>query len=248
MQMQDWTQDITAPGDPCKHFIKIRTVKGHTVKTRRQFIRLILGFLSGMGLVFSPITKGIRVAFAKTKKMILPKGTRMESLAGKNPANLDTRNLDLTPVEAFKTMGLDDHDVDLNEWRLEIGGHVHSALELTYNQIVETPSIERKVLLICPGVFAYHARWKGISVAKLLETAEVDSSVTDVTFSGPDGDYGKSARFPIVDILSDKVFLAYSVNNSVLPQKHGFPLRVVAEDYYGDDWVKYVYKVTANKS
>jgi len=248
MQLQDCIQDITAPNEPCKRFIRIRIRKGHTVKTRRQFIRLTLGFLSGLGLVFSPIFKGIRAAFAKAKKMILPKGTRMESLVGKNPANLDTRNLDLTPVEAFKTMGLNDHEVDLNTWRLEIGGHVHRALKLTYHQIAEIPPIERKVLLICPGVFAYHARWKGISVAKLLETAAVDASVTDVTFSGPDGDDEKSARFPIADILSDKVFLAYSVNDSVLPKKHGFPLRVVAENYYGDDWVKYVYKVMVNKS
>jgi DMSO/TMAO reductase YedYZ molybdopterin-dependent catalytic subunit len=43
------------------------------------------------------------------------------------------------------------------------------------------------------------------------------------------------------------VFLAYSVNDRVLPQKHGFPLRVVAEDHYGGSWVKYVYKVTAIK-
>lgn len=201
-----------------------------------------------MGLVFSPIANGIRVVFAKAKKMILPKGTRMDSLVGKNPANLDTRNLELTPVEAFRTMGLNDHDVDLNKWRLEIDGHVRRSLRITYNQILEIPSIEKNVLLICPGFFAYHARWKGVSVAKLLETAEIGSGVTDVTFSGPDGTYEKSERFPIADILSDKVFLAYSVNGRVLPKKHGFPLRVVAEDYYGGDWVKYVYKVTANKS
>ena len=218
------------------------------MKTRRQFVKFILGFLSAMGLVFSPIAQGIRVGFAKAKKMILPKGTRMDSLVGKNPANLDTRNLDLTPVQEFETMGLDDHDVDLKKWQLEIDGHVHRSLRLTYNQIVQLPSIERNVLLICPGVFAYHARWKGISVAKLLETAEVDSGVTDITFSGPDGTYEKTGQFPIVVIFSDKSFLAYSVDPSVLPKNHGLPLRVVAEDYYGGDWVKYVYKVTANKS
>jgi sulfoxide reductase catalytic subunit YedY len=170
----------------------------------------------------------------------------MVKLVSKNPANLDTRNLELTPVEGFETMGLDDHDVDLNKWRLEIDGNVHRSLRLTYNQILQMPSIERNVLLICPGFFAYHARWKGISVAKLLETAELDSGVTDVTFSGPNGTYEKTERFSIEDILSDKVFLAYSVNDSVLPKKHGFPLRVVAEDYYGGDWVKYVYRITAN--
>jgi sulfoxide reductase catalytic subunit YedY len=201
-----------------------------------------------MGLVFSPIANGIRVVFAKAKKIILPKGTSMNSLVGKNPATLDTRNLDLTPVQEFDTMGLDDHDVDLKKWQLEIGGQVHRSLKLTYDQITEMPSIERNVLLICPGFFAYHARWKGISVAKLLKTAGVNSDVTEVTFSGPNGRYEKTDRFPIEDILSDKVFLAYSVNGSVLPKKHGFPLRVVAEDYYGGEWVKYVSKVTANIS
>jgi sulfoxide reductase catalytic subunit YedY len=218
------------------------------VKTRRQFINLILGFLSGMGLLLSPIANGIRVVFAKAKKIILPKGTRMNSLVGKHPANLDTRNLDLTPVQAFGTMGLSDYDLDLNKWRLEIVGQVQHSLKFTYDQIVGMPSIEKNVLLICPGVFAYHARWKGISVARLLEKAGVDPGVTDIRFSGPNRGYEKTARFPIADILSDKVFLAYGVNGSVLPQKHGFPLRVVAEDYYGSDWVKYAYKITASKS
>jgi len=46
---------------------------------------------------------------------------------------------------------------------------------------------------------------------------------------------------------SDKVFLAYEVNGKPLPQRHGFPLRAVAEDSFGYDWVKYVYKVEVNK-
>jgi sulfoxide reductase catalytic subunit YedY len=217
------------------------------MKKRRQFIKLTLGLFAGMGLWFNPLARGVQVVFAKAKKMILPRGTRMDRLAHQNPADLDTRNLDLTPVEKFGTMGLDDHQVDLNRWQLEIDGHVDRSLRLSYNQILQLPSIERNVLLICPGFFAYHARWKGISVAKLLETAGLDSNVAYVTFSGPDGTGEKSKRFPLADILSDKVFLAYSVNDSVLPKKHGFPLRVVAEDHYGGSWVKYVYKVTAIK-
>lgn len=215
---------------------------------RRQFIKMIMGFISGIGLLFGPVSNGIRVVFAKAKRVILPKGTRMHTLINKNPANLDTRNLDLTPVEAFETMGLHDHQVNLNKWKLEIGGHVRRSLKLTYSEILEMPSIEKNVLLICPGVFAYHAHWKGISVAKLLEMAQMISGVTHVFFSGPDGTYEKTESFPIEDILSDKVFLAYNVNDSVLPKKHGFPLRVVAEDYYGGDWVKYVYRVNANMS
>jgi len=209
---------------------------------------MILGFFGGLGLTFSPIAKGIGIVFATAKKIILPKGTRMNTLVGKNPADLDTRNLDVTPVEEFGTMGLDDYQVNLNDWKLEIGGHVHRPLRLTYAELMKMPSIERKVLLICPGFFAYHARWKGVSVAKLLEKAQMITGVTHVSFSGPEGTYEKTERFPIEDILSCKVFLAYSVNGTVLPKKHGFPLRVVAEDYYGGDWVKYVYRVTVSKS
>ncbi|MEJ2102772.1 MAG: molybdopterin-dependent oxidoreductase, partial [Desulfobacterales bacterium] len=64
----------------------------------------------------------------------------------------------------------------------------------------------------------------------------------------PEGRYEKTERFAIEDIRSDKVFLAYNVNGKALPKKHGFPLRAVAEGYYGSNWVKYVYKITAHKS
>ncbi|MFH1083362.1 MAG: molybdopterin-dependent oxidoreductase [Pseudomonadota bacterium] len=47
--------------------------------------------------------------------------------------------------------------------------------------------------------------------------------------------------------LADKIFLAYQVNGVPLPQKHGFPLRLVAEDHYGHEWVKYVHRITVEK-
>jgi sulfoxide reductase catalytic subunit YedY len=54
-------------------------------------------------------------------------------------------------------------------------------------------------------------------------------------------------RFTIQEILSNKVFLAYQVNGQILPPRHGFPLRVVAEDHYGYEWVKYVDQITIEK-
>lgn len=218
------------------------------MEKRRQFIKRILGFLAGLGVLFSPLATGVRLLWANAKKIILPKGTRMETLIGKDPADLDTQYLDLTPLEELETMGLSDHHVNLKQWQLEIGGDVLRPLKLTYDEITEMPSIERNVLLICPGFFAYHARWKGISVAKLLEKAQVDDGVTQIAFTGPQRTYERTEKFPIEDIRSDKVFLAYTVNDVTLPKKHGFPLRVVAEDYYGGEWVKYVFKITAEKS
>jgi sulfoxide reductase catalytic subunit YedY len=81
----------------------------------------------------------------------------------------------------------------------------------------------------------------------VLNLAHMQADTTHIKVYGPQGNREKVERFPIADVRSDKVFLAYAVNGEKLPQKHGFPLRIVAEDYYGDDWVKYVYKIEAIK-
>ena len=218
------------------------------MKTRRQFIKSAIAFLSGLGALFSTIGVWLAKAYAQTKRILLPKGTDLSSLSSKNPAELDTRDLEVRPLEDFEIMGLSDHEVDLQSWRLIIDGNVAEPTRLTYSQLVELPSIERKVLLICPGFFANHGSWKGVSLMTVLNLARMKADTTHIGVSGPQGRYEKAERFPIADISKDKVFLAYEVNGEKLPRKHGFPLRIVAEDYYGDDWVKYVYKIEAIKA
>lgn len=213
---------------------------------RRRFLKLSLEFISGMGLLFSPLLSWIRLVHAKIQKVILQKDTPREDLAYKNPAELETHNLDVTPLKDFKTMGITDHQTDLDAWRLEISGSVERPLHLKYSEILALPAIERDVLLICPGIFANHGRWKGISMRALLQTVKVKDSGTLVIFRGPEGKYEKVEQFHMKDVLSNKVFLAYEVNGKPLPQKHGFPLRVVAEGHFGFAWVKYVYKITVS--
>jgi DMSO/TMAO reductase YedYZ molybdopterin-dependent catalytic subunit len=97
------------------------------MKTRRQFIKLSLKLLTGLGLLFSSVGSGLRKVYAQTKRILLPKGTPLSTLIDKNPADLDARNLELLPLQKFQTMGLTDHEVDLETWRLEIGGNVAAA-------------------------------------------------------------------------------------------------------------------------
>ena len=173
-------------------------------------------------------------------KHLLPKGTRLETLVNENPALLDARNLDIQPLAQFGTMGLSDQKPDPEKWRLICSGGIRRELRLTYDEIRTLPAIERPVLLICPGFFANHGRWKGISLSELGKRAGIKKGVNFVTISGPAGLYKKTGRFPLKDIESGKVFLAYQVNGETLPVKHGFPLRLVAEGYYGYEWIKYV--------
>jgi DMSO/TMAO reductase YedYZ molybdopterin-dependent catalytic subunit len=217
------------------------------MEKRRQFLKKMLGAITGMAVLFSPFFSLLRSALSQAEKIILPKGTRRESLVDKNPATLDARSLEITPLEDFGTMGLSNHAENLDRWRLEVTGLVKSPLHLKYDEILGMPSVERSVLLICPGFFANYGAWKGVSIRRLLELAQSGEDATHVTLYGPEGAYESTQRFPIKDVNSDTVFLAYQVNGKTLPQRHGFPLRTVAEGYYGHDWVKYVYKMKVEK-
>ena len=213
------------------------------MEKRRHFIKSTFRFFTGMGIVLSPFFQAVRMVYAKAQKIILPKDTDRKKLRNMDPAQLDTRNLAPTPLNDFETMGDTGYTVNLDTWRLEVAGHVGTPLSLTYSQIVELSPFERDVLLICPGFFAYVGRWKGISLRTLIEKAQMQKDVTHVILSTTRAAGGNEEKFPIADILSDKVFLAFGVNGQILPKKHGFPLRVVAEGYHGSVWVKYVNRV-----
>ncbi len=40
------------------------------------------------------------------------------------------------------------------------------------------------------------------------------------------------------------IMVALKVNGVLLPRDHGFPARVVAEDFWGARWVKYLASIT----
>jgi DMSO/TMAO reductase YedYZ molybdopterin-dependent catalytic subunit len=215
------------------------------MKTRREVVKLLAMLGAGSSAFWGYFSSGLRLGYAEAKKLVLPKDTRMDSLITKDPADLDTTYLETTPLNEFGTMGLTTQPVPLDRWRLEVAGAVERPITLTYAELTESPAIERNVLLICPGFFAQNGHWKGILVSALLAQAKLKPGVTRVAFNCPEAAQKKTEHFPLEDIQSGKVFLAWQVNGEPLPQKHGFPLRVVAEGYYGSKWVKYVDSIKA---
>ncbi len=199
-----------------------------TMWTRRLFLIGFGTFLIGW--------KFLAVSWAKAKKL-LPRGFSREELKNMNPEEIDNRNLEVDPLEKFGTMGPTDIAIDLKTYRLKVKGKVERPLSLTYDQILKYPSLTEVVLLICPGFFSNNGRWTGVNLKSLLEEAKIkkESQYIDIH-----GDYGKGISISLKKIDQKKIFLAYRVNSEPLPQKHGFPLRLVYEDAYGYDWIKYV--------
>lgn len=157
-----------------------------------------------------------------------------------NPEEIDTRNLEIDPLKTFGTMGPTDVAIDLKTYRLKVAGKVNQPLSLSYDQILNYPSITETVLLICPGFFSNNGRWTGVHLKSLLQETQIRKEAQYVDIIGA---YEKRVRIPTKALDQKKIFLAYRVNGKTLPQKHGFPLRLVYEDAYGYDWIKYVNEI-----
>ena len=157
-----------------------------------------------------------------------------------NPAEIDSRNLEIDPLGKFGTMGPTDAATDLKTYRLKVTGKIGTPLSLSYDEILKYPSLTEAVLLICPGFFANNGRWTGVNLKSLLEEAQIRKEAQSIDIVGA-GE--KRVRIPLKELDQKRILLAYRVNGEALPQKHGSPLRLVYEDAYGSDWVKYVNEI-----
>ena len=213
------------------------------MQNRRVFNKWLLASIAWLLASLSTLGNSVRLVWGKVKRRILEKGTPMSTLVHADPSELDTSELETTPISEFDVMGDTMYRADLESWRLEITGAVRQQTELNYQELLALPVLERNALLICAGFFAYNGLWKGFSVGALLNQIGLDPDVSHVKFSGPEGLRRKTRKFKIEEVLSDQIFIAYSVNDIILPERHGFPIRLVAEGHKGYKWVKYVDRV-----
>lgn len=166
--------------------------------------------------------------------------TDLSYLIERNPAEVDNSELPLTPVEDLHLTGLKPK-VDIEQYRLVVDGLVDKELALTYEEILNYPTVTSVVLLICPYFFADNAEWTGIPVTTLLAEAGIKPEASVVEFYSLDGHYTKT--FFLEEIQDNGVFLAHTVNGQILPAEHGFPLRLVVTGEYGSLWVKWVDRI-----
>jgi len=210
--------------------------------TRREILKRLSRLFFWMAAATQlGLNKG-SVLFAQIKKRILPENTDPAGLKKENPAYLDTRHLKIMPMDAFGTMGDTNGPFNPETWRLEVTGAVRNPFQLSYPAVLKLPFIERNILLVCPGVFSNHGRWKGVSINEILNRVD-PKIISKVVFYGYSNVGDRKETFTIKDARDNLVFLAHHVNGRPLPPKHGHPLRVVAEGHWGFTWVKYVYKV-----
>jgi len=149
---------------------------------------------------------------------------------------------EITPLEDFFVVDLGiKPDIDIAEWRLEVTGLVDNPLVLTYEDILEYPSVTQVTHLQCVMAgFEGTGEWTGVPLKYILEKAGYQESVVSVIFHAAD-EYTSS--IDLETALQEDIILAYKMNGVTLPEEHGYPLRLVIPDKLGYKWVKWIVKI-----
>jgi DMSO/TMAO reductase YedYZ molybdopterin-dependent catalytic subunit len=126
--------------------------------------------------------------------------------------------------------------VSKESWRLRIGGMVDNPMELTFDDLLARPQVERYVTLSCVsnpigGDLIGNALWQGVLLREVLEEAGVQPDATQIVSRSID-DWTAGTPTEIVMDGRDAL-LAVAMNGEPLPARHGYPVRMVVPGLYG---------------
>ncbi len=139
---------------------------------------------------------------------------------------------------------------DAGRWRLEMDGMVGNPMTLGFDDLRAMPATELTATLLCignilGGGLASTAVWRGVPLMSLIAQAKPQDGVKEVLFTGVDG-YTNTVA--IDKVAAENIFVAYMMNGAPLPQKHGFPVRIITPGRYGEKHVKWVTRITLQKA
>ncbi len=156
--------------------------------------------------------------------------------------------------------------VDLNEWRLKVGGNTEKELQLSMDDLKKFEKVTYTAVIQCSGnsrsLFDPHVpggqwkngamgnvTWGGARLKDILNQAGIKEGSVDVSFDGLDGpplpsvpDFVKS--LPVDKATEDDVIVAYEMNGKSLPMLNGFPARLIVPGWFATYWVKSLSTIT----
>jgi hypothetical protein len=143
-----------------------------------------------------------------------------------------TANADFYRVDTALTVP----SIDVDSWRLRIHGMVGREVELSYDDLLARPLIERDVTLNCVsnevgGPYIGTARWLGVPLAPLLRELGVEPGADQVVARSVEG---MTIGTPVETVFDGRdTMLCVGMNGEPLPQIHGFPVRMLTPGLYG---------------
>ncbi len=244
---------------------------GKSTFTRRHFLKTA-GVLTAM-TALGEIPGELLAALDERKLVKFPEKTDMILLTAR-PPQLETpykyfKEL-ITPNEAlFVRWHISNvpTSVDLNEWRLKVGGNTEKELQVsmddlkskfekvTYTAVLQCAGNGRSFFdpRVAGGQWKNGAMgnttWTGARLKDILTSAGVKPGSVEVTFNGLDSgplptvpDFVKSLK--LEKAMEEDIIVAYEMNGKPLLMLNGFPARLVVPGWYGTYWVKSLSEIT----
>jgi DMSO/TMAO reductase YedYZ molybdopterin-dependent catalytic subunit len=154
----------------------------------------------------------------------------------------------LTPTQSFYvvTKNLIDPTVVEPAWRLELTGKVARPATYQLSDLTRMPNcVTQETTLECisNGVgrgLISNAAWHGLPLRTLLQAAGPAEDAVGVTFRAVDG-YVHTASLDTA--MAEGTFLAWLMNGQPLPDRHGYPLRLLVPSAYGEVSVKWLTRI-----
>jgi DMSO/TMAO reductase YedYZ molybdopterin-dependent catalytic subunit len=164
----------------------------------------------------------------------------------RSPRNGPTPAITTNDQHYVVTQNPIDPTVNTNLWRLEVGGLVNSAGSYTLEEVQLLPSTSRAITLECiangPNIgLMSTAIWQGVTLKTLLDRhGGPKPEARYVAFYSVDG---YNVSLPLNEVLAADALLAWRMNGVELPQRHGYPMRVLIPGRYGEENPKWLTRV-----
>ena len=153
----------------------------------------------------------------------------------------------ITPNDQFYclTKNVVDPQVNASLWRLEVTGLVKTRQTYRLDRLKSLPAVTQETTLMCisngldAGLMS-NAVWKGVPMVALLDAATPLKGAAKVRLHGVDN---YTDTFPLEKAMDPTTLVVYEMNGETLPDRHGFPARVIVPGYFGEKHVKWITRI-----
>lgn len=190
---------------------------------RRQLLRMAPALVGGVSLFLL----GVRLLPGWYQSVVNPPES---GLSGPSP--------EITPVPNFYVVSKNFSDPVISEsgWTLEVKGLVQRPQKLSLAALRALPGSEEAVTMECVsnnvgGPLMSTGVFSGIPLRDLIAMADPQTSATTVAFGARDG-YTESLPLSLV-MGASEILVVHSLAGAPLPDRHGFPARIITPGHYG---------------
>ncbi len=158
----------------------------------------------------------------------------------------------ITPNERFYvvTKNFVDPRVHDSHWRFEVTGLVEHPRLYDLAELQALPAVDQEMTLECisnsvGGGLLSNARWRGVRLRDLIHAAGIKDGAGWASFGAPDG---FTHSVPLARAMVPEALIAYEMNGARLPDRHGYPARILIPGVYGEVNAKWVERMELSSS